>query len=139
MVLPESCREGAPNTMQPALQIHAETQRRHNMQLPAGLARLPKPIFDPTKAASLAIIVMATPAHAQRQFNRFPDNDKLLPAIDIGKAHRGFLTLTPHGGDGTLTTGSAGVIPECPYQLLIPPSKPHEPAWALARRGTWCH
>ena len=32
--------------------------------------------------------------------------------------------------------GSGGVIPECPYQLLIPPSKPHEPAWVPARGKT---
>ena len=35
-----------------------------------------------------------------------------------------------------MTKGSGGVIPECPYQLLIPTSKPHEPAWALNHRGT---
>ena len=29
-----------------------------------------------------------------------------------------------------MTKGSGGVIPECPYLLLIPPSKPHEPARA---------
>jgi hypothetical protein len=33
-------------------------------------------------------------------------------------------------GACTLTKGCGSVIPECPYHLVIPPSKPHEPARA---------
>jgi hypothetical protein len=33
-------------------------------------------------------------------------------------------------GTCTLAKGSGAVIFECPYRLPIPPSKPHEPAWA---------
>ena len=45
------------------------------------------------------------------------------------------VSLTRARGACTVSKGSGGVIPECPYQLLIPPSKPHEPAWA-PNRGT---
>lgn len=34
-----------------------------------------------------------------------------------------------------MAKGNGGVIPECPYQLLIPPSKPHEPAKASPQVG----
>jgi len=40
--------------------------------------------------------------------------------------------LTQRMGACTLTKVRGSVIPECPYQRVIPPSKPHEPARACA-------
>lgn len=45
--------------------------------------------------------------------------------------------LTRGKGTCTLAKGSGCVIPECPYRLLIPPSKPHEPTRARPVRGGW--